>query len=75
MLFSPSAVELAMAVLNELDAFRERRVRFAVIGPTTGDALRKELETEGGGQMDVLEAGRPGAAGLVEVLRKRDGLM
>ena len=67
-----------MPVLKELDALR--RVRFAVIGPTTGEALRKELDhhelAEGGVEaVMVVEATRPGAGGLVEVLRRKDRLM
>ena len=67
-LFAPSAVELALPLLRAKDALG--RVRFAVIGPTTGEALRKEQ-----GLGEVLEAVRPGAGGLVEVLRRADGLM
>jgi len=69
-------------VLRELDALKSRRVRFAVIGPTTGEALRKELageglELNGAGpeSVVVVEATRPGAGGLVEVLRRKDELM
>lgn len=77
-LFSPSAVELAMPVLRSAGEGADAlsRVRFAVIGPTTGEALRKELDMDGALEgTEVVEAARPGAGGLVEVLRRRDRLM